>query len=119
MKPNELLVRVEFPGSPEGVRAVALELSRRRGDYAIVGLLAQARIDGGAMTDLATAFFGVSDRPIRIPGVEDGLARGSIEDAHAAVEQALEPEGDLYNAPATKRHLAKVLVSRAAAQLSH
>lgn len=119
MERDELLVHVQFPVSPHGVRAVALELSRRRGDYAIVGLVAQACADGGDLSDVATAFFGLSDRPIRLREVEDALGRGALDAAHAAIDSSLPAEGDLYHLPATKRHLAKVLVSRAAAQLVH
>ena len=119
--PDELLVRIEIPVQPPDARPVALELCRRRGDYAIVGVLAQARAAGAdALDDPRVVFFGVADRAIRLPEVEASLrGRASLDGALAALDAGLEPQGDLYHAPATKKHLAKVLLARAVRQILH
>lgn len=116
---DELLVRIEIPIQPPNARPVALELCRRRGDYAIVGVLAQARAAGAdALEDPRVVFFGVADRPVRLPEVEASLrGQASLKGALAALDAGLDPQGDLYHAPATKKHLVKVLLTRAVRQI--
>jgi carbon-monoxide dehydrogenase medium subunit len=112
---NELLVRIDVPFQPSDARSAALELARRRGDYAIVGILAQGRPnDAGGFDDARIVAFAVADRPIRLRRLEEALvrdaSRGTIE---REIDAALVPEGDLHHSPATKKHLAKVLAARA------
>ncbi len=116
---DELIVRFEVPAAGPGTRVAAEELARRRGDFAIAGVLAQASGDGkGGLADVRTAIFGVADRPVRIPAVEAALT-GSPDMAavKAALALHLECTGDLYHAPATKAHLVGVLFERAAEKL--
>lgn len=118
---DELLARVRIPGAPSGARACVQELARRRGDFAIAGVMAQA-VPGaeGALAEPRMSFFGISDRPVRLPEVERALAEGG-RDGVAAARDALEAgctfTGDLYHAPATKQHLAGVLLGRAVAAI--
>jgi carbon-monoxide dehydrogenase medium subunit len=113
--PDDLLLRVEIPCQPAGARSAALELARRHGDFAIVGVAATA--SSGAVTDPRIAFFGVADRPLRFAPVEQALAEAGMEAAAAELAQRLEPVADLYHAAATKRHLAGVLLRRAVDRL--
>ena len=120
---DELLVRVDLPVPPAGARAVALELVRRRGDFAIAGIVAQAvPAADGALSDVRIAFFGIADRPVRLAAVEQAIAHGGgdgVGAARAALEAGIEFTADLYHAPATKRHLAGVLLGRAVDALRH
>ena len=118
---DELIVRIDFPAQPTDVKPVALELCRRRGDYAIVGVLAQAQIGNpGCLEDARVVFFGVADRPVRLREIEEALnGNPSPEQALSAIEADLAPSGDLYHTPATKKHLAKVLFKRAVEQILH
>ena len=100
LKPGEILVGAEFP---KATKSVFLELARRQGDYAIVGLAGAAK---GA--EKRIAFFGVAATPIL-------LKPNSLEEAKKSIPT---PNGDLYNSPATKRHLAGVLLERAWTTLS-
>jgi carbon-monoxide dehydrogenase medium subunit len=113
--PDDLLLRVEIPCQPAGARSVALELARRHGDFAIVGVAATA--SSGALTDPRIAFFGVADRPLRFAAVERALAEVGVDAAAMELARLLEPVGDLYHSAATKRHLAGVLLRRAVQQL--
>jgi carbon-monoxide dehydrogenase medium subunit len=113
--PDDLLLRVEIPCQPAGARSVALELARRHGDFAIVGVVATAST--GAVADPRIAFFGIADRPLRFATVERALADAGVDAAAAELARRLEPVGDLYHSAATKRHLAGVLLRRAAQQL--
>lgn len=95
LRPGELLAAAEFPLMKPGEKSVFLELARRHGDYAIVGLAAFK----GAQTRLV--FMNVGPIPVM---------------ASSAAE--LDPTPDLYNTAATKRHLAGVLLERAWKTLS-
>jgi len=95
LKPGEIVVAVEFPVIKPGERCVFLELARRHGDYAIVGL---AAFKG---TETRFVFMNVGPVPVMVSSIDQ-----------------LEPTADLYNSAATKRHLAGVLMERAWKTLS-
>lgn len=114
---REILVAGEFPVRPE-YRSAFLELARRHGDYAIVGVAAHAQVEGGRLSNVRLAFLGAGDRPML--AVEAGKAvegRAPTPDAVKAAQDALshdlDPPGDLYTSTATKLHLARVLTGRA------
>jgi carbon-monoxide dehydrogenase medium subunit len=105
LRPNEVLTGIEVPIPGADHRSAFVELAQRRGDYAIVGLAAVA---GGSQKRLA--FLGAGDRPIL--AVNAGKAK-DLHTAKAELKKDLSPAGDLYHAPATKLHLAGVLLERA------
>ena len=117
LAPDEILTAVDIPAAPAGARSVFLELARRRGDYALVGLAAEARPGG-----LRLVFFGVGGKPVEAPAAAAVLAAGfgaeRIAAAQAALAQDLDPAGDLQADGATKLHLARVLLGRAAHALA-
>jgi carbon-monoxide dehydrogenase medium subunit len=95
LKATEILVGAEFP---KAEKSVFLELTRRQGDYAIVGLAAVSRAG-----EKRIAFFGIGGKPIL-------LKPRSLEEAKASLPT---PAADLYHSSSTKLHLAKVLLERA------
>ena len=107
LRPGEIVAAAEFPPAE---RSVLLELARRHGDYAIVGLAGAAK---GALKRIA--FFGVGATPVL--AVQAARER-SLEGAQKALEKDLQPAADLYHSSATKLHLAKVLLGRAWTTLS-
>jgi carbon-monoxide dehydrogenase medium subunit len=50
-----------------------LELARRHGDYAIVGLAAAATSQPAGLREVRLAFFGVGPTPVRTAGAEAAL----------------------------------------------
>ena len=104
LKKGEILVAAEFPVAKKGDRSVFLELTRRHGDYAIVGLAAFK----GAETRLA--FLNVGSTPVF---ARKASAARNLKDAISCLKEDLSPPADLYNSPATKLHLAGVLLGRA------
>ena len=123
LAPDEILVAAQFPAAAPDARSVFLELARRRGDYAIVGLAAQTRRAAGALTDVRLAFLGVAAVPLlarrAMAALEGGPGDGAaIAAAQRALGDDLAPMPDLYNAAATKLHLARVLAGRALAALA-
>ena len=104
LKPNEVLTGIEIPVQAPDSRSAFVELAQRRGDYAIVGLAAVA--SGKQRT---FAFLGAGDRPIL--AVHAGKAQ-DIRGARSGLAKDLSPAADLYHSPATKLHLAGVLLER-------
>jgi carbon-monoxide dehydrogenase medium subunit len=102
IRPGEILVAAEFP---KVQRSVFLELTRRHGDYAVVGLAGVADASGKRI-----AFFSVDSKPVL---AKNAAAAKTLEEGIAALKKDLSPTADLYNSAATKLHLAGVLLSRA------
>jgi carbon-monoxide dehydrogenase medium subunit len=118
---GEIVVAGEFP-LRAGYRAAFLELARRHGDYAIVGLAAHAKLDGGRLSDVRLAFLGAGDRPmlaVEAARAVDGKAPAPavVKAAQDALARDLDPPADLYTSSAAKLHLARVLTGRVLAAL--
>ena len=104
MRPGEVLVAVEIPAKLEGERSVFLELARRHGDYAIVGL--------AAFKGAETRFAFLNAGPTAVLARNTALKK-SLAEAKTALRADLDPTADLHNSSATKLHLAGVLLERA------
>ena len=118
LRPAELVAAIEFPLLP-GHRSVFLELSRRRGDYAIVGLAAVARPEGGRLHDVRLAYLGGGDVPtLARRAMQAAEGKPPANDLAVELTSDLSPMADLDNQPATKLHLANVLARRALAALA-
>ena len=119
--PQELLVAVELPVAPENSAHFFHEFARRHGDYAIVGLAAQAIATDGRFADLRLGFFAVGDRPLlaRSAGelVDVAITSPVLSEACAALDAELDPLEDQQATPAMRRHLAKVLLTRCVSSL--
>jgi carbon-monoxide dehydrogenase medium subunit len=102
IQPGELLVAAEFPRAE---RSVFLELARRHGDYAIVGLAAVTNASGRRF-----AFCGVGTTAVL---ATNASRAATLDGALQALRKDLNPAADLYHSAATKLHLAGVLLSRA------
>jgi len=116
--PRDVLTAIRLPTATRETRVGFAELARRHGDYAMVGLAAAARVDGKKLTDVRLAFFGVGATPVRARGAEAALAAGDVDVAVAALARDLDPSDDVQAEGSVKRHLAGVLLRRAARQLS-
>ncbi len=117
LRADELLTQVRFPAwSPQSGGAV-VEVSRRHGDYALVGLACRIDVDAGTITDAALAFFGVAATPLRVADAEAALVGkpASAEvfaSAASIVSETLAPTADIHGSTNYRRHLAGVLTSR-------
>jgi carbon-monoxide dehydrogenase medium subunit len=121
LSPEELLVAVELPVVRKNASHYFHEFARRHGDYAILGLAAQAIVEGDAFADLRLAFFAVADRPVlakavtRLVGV--AITPALLSDVCAALGEELDPHDDQQASAAMRRHLAKVLLVRCVSAL--
>jgi carbon-monoxide dehydrogenase medium subunit len=117
LSPDELLIAVELPATRKNAAHFFHEFARRHGDYAIVGLAAQAIVEHGIFVELRPAFFAVGDRPElakeaagRLIGKEPTPA--VLSDASAALDAELDPQDDQQASISMRRHLARVLLVR-------
>jgi carbon-monoxide dehydrogenase medium subunit len=121
LAPDELITGVDVPLTRDMGWAVE-EVSRRRGDFAIVAVTALIRLDArGRIDDARVAFGGVGPAPLRVPAAEERL-RGAeptaerLGQAADAARDALRPESDAFVSAAYRRLLAGVLARRALAR---
>ena len=115
-RPGEIVKAVSIPKVLGARRFAFDELTRRHGDYAMVGLAATAAATA-PFQDLRLAFFGIADRAVRVVGAEQAL-NGHTCDVEQPMQRALEAiaalsfDGDVHASAGTKRHLAGVLLKR-------
>jgi carbon-monoxide dehydrogenase medium subunit len=118
---RELLVAVELPVAKKNSASFFHEFTRRHGDYAIVGLAAQAMVEGGMFTDLRLAFFAVGDRPVLARTatklVKTAITLALLSEASSLLDEELDPPEDQQASPSMRRHLAKVLLGRCVSTL--
>jgi carbon-monoxide dehydrogenase medium subunit len=121
LRDDELLAEVRFPARPPTSGAAVVEIARRHGDYALVGLACRLDVVDGTITDAALAFLGVASTPVRATAAEEvlrGTRPGETSFAEAArvVGETLEPGSDLHATAAYRRHVAGVLTHRGLAE---
>jgi aerobic carbon-monoxide dehydrogenase medium subunit len=121
LAPDELLTAVEIPAAHPGEHAFFHEYARRKGDYAIIGLAAQARLAGTRIEALRLAFFGVGDRATLCPAAGQRLMHpftpALLAEAQAALAAELWPQNDYQASAPMRRHLAKTLLARCVHEL--
>jgi aerobic carbon-monoxide dehydrogenase medium subunit len=108
LEPTELLteIRVPKPASGWGYE----KFTRRAIDWATVAVAAVGRADG----TVAVALANMGPTVLRATAVEQALASGSgINDAAALAAEGTEPGSDVTASADFRRHLARVLTSRA------
>jgi carbon-monoxide dehydrogenase medium subunit len=118
MQANEILLAAEFAQAGSNTRSCFMELARRHGDYAIIGVAVQTEIDAGRAADVRIAFLSAADTPclaLHAAASLEGerLEPRAIANAQALLASDLEPPADLTSSSATKLHLARVLTGRA------
>jgi carbon-monoxide dehydrogenase medium subunit len=118
LAPDELIVEVRLPASSPGAGWAFEELSRRHGDFAIVGIAALVAGDGRrcAMARLVAA--GAGPVPVRLRAAEemlerDGLSDEAIEAAARRAAELVHPDSDIHASAAYRRNLTRVLTGRA------
>jgi carbon-monoxide dehydrogenase medium subunit len=119
---GEILTAIVVPPMQSGWRSRFEELARRHGDYALVGLAAHCRVEGSAIAEARLAFCGVGTTPVRAAGAEAVLAgrrpgADVLAEAGRALGADLDPPADVHARAALRRHLARVLLGRAVAQM--
>jgi carbon-monoxide dehydrogenase medium subunit len=116
---DELLTEIRVPCVPERTGAAFIEVSRRRGDFALVGVAAQISLDGGErVREARICVSGVGHVPHRCRDGEslllgEALNTRRIHEAADAVRASIRPAADLHATAAYRRDVAGTLVERA------
>jgi len=117
--PTELVIEVKLPATPRRTGSAFLEVSRRHGDFALVGVAATLTLDeAGVCTACAVAVTGVGPTPAVARDAARALVGGkpspqAIEDVSRRVSQALRPDSDLHASSDYRKDVAGVLTRRA------
>jgi aerobic carbon-monoxide dehydrogenase medium subunit len=115
--PDEVITHVRMP-SLEGFGWGYEKFTRRAEDWAMVGVCALVKSNGGTCEDVRIGLTHMGTTPLRATAAEQALRGQSLspESIASAAEQAAEgtdPPGDLNATPEYKKHLARVLTRRA------
>jgi carbon-monoxide dehydrogenase medium subunit len=120
LEPDEMLVEVALPAPPARTGWAFLEVARRHGDYAQVGVAARVTLDdAGRCREARLVYLSVGDGPVEAHGAAGLLAGsdGGDEAIAAAADKAsrdeMDPTGDIHASSDFKRHLARVVTGRA------
>jgi carbon-monoxide dehydrogenase medium subunit len=118
LRAGELIVEVKFPEVPTGTSTGFAELSRRHGDFALVGVAALAILRADEIESARIVYFGCVDRARVAASVSAALSGAAVplEDASpyaAAIRNDVEPDDTPGLRADTKLHMATVLTRRA------
>jgi carbon-monoxide dehydrogenase medium subunit len=119
LAPTEVLSEVRFPAPPPNMAWSFMEVSRRHGDFAMVGAIAGLAVDRtrNAITAARLVYCGVGATPQRIVEAEQALqgqppGEAAFADAAALVSQGVDPHDDLHASTAYRRSVAGALTRR-------
>ena len=116
--PGEVLVEVRVPVLGPGWGTAYEKFNRVAQAWAIVGVAALVRTEGGSIAEARVGLTNMGPTPVRARGTEQALAGVSTENGGIirAAELAgddTEPPADLSAQPDYRQHLARVLTRRA------
>ena len=121
---DELLVGIDIPAPPARSGSAFVEVARRHGDFALVGVAAMVSLDAsGAFSEARLAYVNAGPGPFRSARAE-AVLRGQRPDAElfrAAAEAAhgdARPASDVHASADYRRQLVRVLTERALARAS-
>ncbi len=120
LEPGELLVEIAVPPLPARSGTAFLEMARRHGDYALVGVAAVVTLDPrGRCKTARLSMLSVGDGPVRATEAEKVLAGQTPSEellraaADAAATRDVDPPSDIHASAAYRRQLVAVLTRRA------
>jgi len=111
---------VRFPAPPKDSAWSVLEISRRHGDFAIVGIIAGLALEPNrqVITRARLVYFGVGPTPIRVKAAEEALIGQAVgepafEAAAQSAKQGIDPSNDIHASEEYRRAVAATLTKRA------
>jgi carbon-monoxide dehydrogenase medium subunit len=118
IEPDELLVEIRLPAWPKGAGWSMQEVSRRHGDFAMVGVACVVRLENDSIAEARLAFTGAGAAPIRARAAERHLkGQPAVAATFAAAAELavkdLDPQPDVHAPAAYRLHVARVLTRRA------
>ena len=118
VQPGEVLVEIRVPVLGPGWGSAYEKFNRVAQAWAIVGVAALVRTDGGQITEARVGLTNMGPIPVRARGTERALAgastrNGGITRATELAADGTEPPSDLSGQSDYRQHLARVLTRRA------
>jgi carbon-monoxide dehydrogenase medium subunit len=118
LAPNELLVEVRVPTYGRGAGGAYLKLPNKASHYAVVGVAALARLDGGRVASLAVGVTGAGAQPVRASAVEQALqgqapSEEAVARAAESAAEGLDLLSDIHGSAEYRAHVARVFARRA------
>lgn len=116
---DEALVEIEIPDLPPRSGTCFLEVARRKGDYAMMGVAAVLSLDSrGVCVDARLAYCSAGETPVLAARagktlVGRGVSDADIDEASATARDEVQPLGSVHASAAYQKHLAQVLTRRA------
>jgi carbon-monoxide dehydrogenase medium subunit len=111
LRPEELAVEAVFPTPPPRTGTAWLEISRRRGDYAVAGVALLITLsEANRVLQARAAYISVGPTPVVVDltaAAPDWTAAGEL------AASRVQPEDDIHASAAYRRHLVRVLTVRA------
>jgi len=115
LAPDELLTEVRVPGLPPRTGSAFIEIARRAGDFALVGIAALVTLgDGGRVTRARLALCGAGPTPVRAREAERVLVGERpdgrvLDEAAEKIAAATDPPSDIHASAAFRKKLARHL----------
>lgn len=119
LDPRELVVEVHVPQLPAGAGSCFVELSRRHGDFALIGAATWLTADqNGICTDCGIALAGVAPCAVRARVAEQRLKGERLTDAlftevANGIPDELDPTSDIHASADYRRKVSLEIVRRA------
>lgn len=116
---DEMLVAIELPALAARTGSAFIEVSRRRGDYAMMGVAATVTLDAAGYciaASLACCNAGPTPMPLDAAAATlkgTRLEPAALSASAAAAPGAIDPTGNVHASAAFQKHLATVLTRRA------
>jgi CO/xanthine dehydrogenase FAD-binding subunit len=115
---DEIVVEARLPVLPDGSGFAFDEVTRRHGDYALVGLGCVLSLnDGGHVHDIRLAACGISDRPVRLRAAEAALNGKLLDSSELAIAarasvDAVTQADDMNTSMSYRRRVLSGLIQR-------
>ena len=116
LEPDEILTELHVPKLSAGTGWSYKKFNRRAQDWAVVGVAAVVERSNGSIGSARLALTNMGSTPLRASAAESALSGadpGSVGDATASADEGTTPSSDIAASSEYRRHLARVLSTRA------
>ena len=121
LQPGEMLTEIRIPAAPPRSGGAFVEMARRAGDFALVGVAALVTLDeAGQCARARIALCGVGPTPVRARAAEDALVGQApttavLDEAADRAAAATSPPSDVHGSAEFRRKLARHFARQALA----
>jgi len=121
LRPDEMLTEIRIPAPPPRTGGAFVEMARRAGDFALVGVAALITLDGAGKCERARiALCGVGPTPVRARAAEDALTGQAptatvLDEAADRAAAATSPPSDVHGSAEFRKKLARHFARQALA----